>query len=395
MVMAGERQYTKTHPWITFTFRADRLRPETWVLLGEAASKCEHLAGSALPPEVARELSLLSLERGAHGTTSIEGNTLTEKEVRAIIDGADDTPPSRAYQRQEIENLISLFNDIAEECVSGTPQPLSPERLKEQHARLMVGQPQKEDLEPGRFRTHSVVVGRYRGAPSEDCDYLVDRLCEWMNRELDSLGAVGHSMRQPQAVVLAVLAHLYMTWIHPFSDGNGRIARLLEFELLLRTGVPVPAAHLLSNHYNRTRDMYYAVLERTSRAKGYPVEEFVHYAVQGLVDGLREQIRTVQSSQLTIMWQSYVHERFHGQHTVARTRMRDLVLALPPDRWTPVGEVAVLTPELAQAYGGKSPKTITRDVNTLVMMGLVDKQARRGLRPRTELMAAFIPPRAA
>ncbi|CED92167.1 Fido domain [Actinomyces succiniciruminis] len=65
------------------------------------------------------------------------------------------------------------------------------------------------------------------------------------------------------AFILATLAHLHLTWIHPFGDGNGRMSRLLEFELLIRAGVPVPAAHLLSDHYNKTRDMYYSILEQT------------------------------------------------------------------------------------------------------------------------------------
>ncbi len=144
------------------------------------------------------------------------------------------------------------------------------------------------------------------------------------------------------AFILATLTHLHLTWIHPFGDGNGRISRLLEFELLIRAGVPVPATHLLSDHYNKTRDMYYSILEQTGVRPGYPAEDFVHYKAPGLVDGLREQIAQVQEMQLSIMWQSYVHERFHDQHTQARTRMRDRVLALPADRWTPIGNVTTL-----------------------------------------------------
>jgi len=166
MKVDGDRRYLSTHPWITLGFKMDRLSPATWALLGEAAAKCEHLAGSAMAPEFARELNQVSLERGAHGTTSIEGNSLSEDEVRAIVRGESRIPPSRAYQKQEIENIVGLFNDIARDCLEGYPAPLSPERFKEQHARLMVGQPEKEDVVPGEFRTHDVVVGRYRGAPS-------------------------------------------------------------------------------------------------------------------------------------------------------------------------------------------------------------------------------------
>ncbi|MCY3923933.1 MAG: Fic family protein [bacterium] len=75
---------------------------------------------------------------------------------------------------------------------------------------------------------------------------------------------------------------------HPFADGNGRTARLLEYAILARSGVvPFPAALLLSNHYNLTRDRYYRELEAADRSG--TITGFVQYAVQGLVNGLREQ----------------------------------------------------------------------------------------------------------
>ena len=87
----------------------------------------------------------------------------------------------------------------------------------------MVGQPEKEGVVPGEFRTHDVVVGHYRGAPSEDCDYLVRRLCDWLNGELEDLGGSDDVLRDPRVFVLAALAHLHLAWIHPFGDGNGAL----------------------------------------------------------------------------------------------------------------------------------------------------------------------------
>ena len=197
-------------------------------------------------------------------------------------------------------------------------------------------------------------------------------------------------LRDPRVFVLAALAHLHLAWIHPFGDGNGRISRLLEFEILLRASIPVPAAHLLSDHYNKTRDHYYAILERTSRADGYPMEDFVHYAIEGLVDGLREQLQKVRDMQMIIMWQSYVHERFHGRHTPARTRMRDVVLLLPPGEWTAPDDIVMLSKDINDAYRGKTSKTISRDINALESMGLVEKRRGRGMRPRIKIITTFL-----
>ncbi|MGH3941387.1 MAG: Fic family protein [Pseudonocardiaceae bacterium] len=68
--------------------------------------------------------------------------------------------------------------------------------------------------------------------------------------------------------VAATLAHLYIAWIHPFGDRNGRTARLLECAILAHSGVvPWVSSNLLSDHYNRTRSRYYQRLERASRER--------------------------------------------------------------------------------------------------------------------------------
>ena len=116
-------------------------------------------------------------------------------------------------------------------------------------------------------------------------------IIQWLNDlPLDALGA---NNRLHMAVLKAIYAHLFFVWIHPFGDGNGRTARIIELRVLLASGVPTPVAHLLSNHYNMTR---------TNGTTGGSVMpgytwKFVEYAVQGLVDGLAEQITSIQEQQ--------------------------------------------------------------------------------------------------
>src|ERR1700679_822139 len=87
------------------------------------------------------------------------------------------------------------------------------------------------DVEPGVIRKHSVLVGKYRGAPAADCEYLLDRLVYWLNDfNPDTLPRIA------VALLKAMLAHLYIAWIHPFGDGNGRTARLIEFYILSGAG---------------------------------------------------------------------------------------------------------------------------------------------------------------
>lgn len=189
----------------------------------------------------------------------------------------------------------------------------------------------------------------------------------------------------------AVLAHLYVAWIHPFGDGNGRTARLIEFQILAQSGlVPFPACHLLSNHYNKTRSRYYAELDRSSKAPD-GVASFVRYAAEGFVDGLREQLALIRDQQWKVTWENYVHDRFRGEDTRARARQKHLVLAMPPEV-TPRKDLRDVSPRIAREYASKGEKTLTRDLNALIGMGLV-RRSGGGYAPNRDIILAFLPPR--
>ena len=55
------------------------MSPSFWMALGEARSKCDHLSNVPVPPSYARELHEITMSKGVHATTAIEGNTLTEE----------------------------------------------------------------------------------------------------------------------------------------------------------------------------------------------------------------------------------------------------------------------------------------------------------------------------
>jgi Fic family protein len=387
------REYERTHPWITFQLDLGCLTHHDWLLLGEAQSKCGHLAGAPLRPDVARELLAVTLTKGIHGTVSIEGNTLSVEEVRARLEGDLPLPESREYQGHEIDNILALYNEINFDVAAGGAYlDLTPERIAKFNGQLLEGQPVGDDVIPGRIRTGSVGIPgfNYLGAPAEDCEYLVDRLCTWL-RDLRP-GPDHPELVFPTAVLRAILAHLYIAWIHPFGDGNGRTARLIEFQLMVEAGIPMPAAHLLSDHYNRTRPRYYQELNRTSKGS-YPIEGFVRYALQGFVDELREQIAKIRAEHMDITWEHVVHTAFDAEpNKEPAKRQRDLILDLPRDEWYPIGKLRDLSSRMGAHYAGKTSKTVTRDINVLLEKQLIVREG-RGIKANRELVRAFLPVR--
>jgi Fic family protein len=306
----------ETHPWINFRSDLQDAPYALWVKLGEAQSKCQHIAGVPLEPGAAQRLHTLYLSKGVHATTSIEGNTLSEEQVQQQIEGELKLPKSQEYLATEVQNIIDACNQITRDVFRGSALALTPESLCRFNALVLRGLEVAEDVRPGEYRTHSVGVGSYRGAPWRDVPYLVRRLCDWLNRDFDPPSA---ELQFAYAIIKTMLVHLYIAWIHPFGDGNGRTARLIEFLLLVQSGVPLPAGHLLSNHYNKTRSRYYAELDRSSKATD-GVVRFLMYAIDGLVDGLKEQLDYIRNRQWEVTWENYVHDLFQDRDTPAYQR---------------------------------------------------------------------------
>ena len=391
-----KRLYEKTHPWLTFRFDATRLSARAWMLLGEACSKCDHIATAPLRPDVAERLYALYLAKGVAATTAIEGNTLSEEEVRRHLEGKLHLPPSKAYLQQEIENVLQASNAIAEEMMKGVLEPLSSVQIKAWNRQLLQDLPHDADVVPGELRAHSVVVMRYRGAPAADCELLLDRLCNWLNES--EFRPSEASSRMSWGILRAVLAHLYLAWIHPFGDGNGRTARLMELQILLDAGVPMPTSHLLSNFYNQTRTEYYRQLDYASQSGG-DIFPFIEYALQGLVDGLKEQLEVVRGYQWEVAWRDLVFRTFGGRSGPSEDRRRELALALSTlIAPVPLSEVPDINLRLSRAYTGKTARTMQRDLQELIEMKLarrIGSHSNALYEANRERILSFLPPRRA
>ena len=344
---------------------------------------CNHIGQIPLLPEVSRELHQIYLAKGVLATTAIEGNTLSEEEVRKAIDGTLELPESRAYLGKEVDNIIIAFNKIVKDICSGNIAEIAPETLCEYNEQTLSGLTVEEGVVAGQFRQHLVTVGRYRCPHAQYVPELVRRLCGRL-RSFDE----DTKTLEPivGAILKAIFAHLYVAWIHPFGDGNGRTARLIETNILLRSGVPSLAAHLLSNHYNATRSEYYRMLDLASR--GRDSLGFVSYAIKGFRDGLREQRQTIMTYVRDVVWANYVHAQFRGRWPSAMSkRQPDLVLEL--SRYgepATLAEIPTITPTLRKLYGGMSFQTVRRDVKALLDMKLL-------LMIRVERLEAYVPNR--
>jgi Fic family protein len=384
------RTFEKTHPWLTFGIDLRKVDYEFWMALGEAQSKCEHIASVPLMPETAKKLHGIYLAKGALATTAIEGNTLTEEEVLNRIEGKLQLPPSKEYLGQEIDNIVKACNSIADDLFKGTStsSDICISDIKRYNKLVLENLPLEDNIIAGEIRKYSVGVGTYRAAPYEDCEYLLERLCNWLNTEFKE---PNEESKVAFGILKAIIAHLYLAWIHPFGDGNGRVARLIEFQTLIGSGIPSAAAHLLSNHYNATRSLYYKQLDQSTKASNGEFL-FIKYALQGFIDGLKGQLAEVKKQQLNVTWQNYIHDIFKGDTSI-NTRRKHFILDLS-EKETPVplSIIKEISPRTAVEYSNKTSKTLMRDINKLAEMNLI-KITEEGIRANKETILAFLPRR--
>lgn len=368
--------------------RSWELAAEVHYQLGQCRGIIHAISGMPVPRPYHLLLLQVSLRKGALATTAIEGNTLTEAEVQRIAEG-EPLAPSKAYQEIEVKNILAAMNELLNEVVDERKgAPVSPELILRFHRLVGKDLGQHFDAIPGRWREDARVVGKYRCPNHQQIPRLIDRLCDWLTREF---GYESGNQTFEDAVVQAVVTHVYIEWIHPFGDGNGRTGRLLEFYVLLRAGNPDISSHILSNFYNDTRPEYYRQLDRASKAGGN-LTDFITYAVQGLRDGLRETLATIQRSVFETSWRSYIYERFAEvkYRKDIFKRRRDLALAMPLGMVLNIEQLAILTPKLARQYAKVVERTLQRDLAALINLELIVK-SKKGFTPNAFALKFNLP----
>lgn len=355
-------------------------------MLGECEAYIKSITDIPLIPEDRNKLLGVSLIKGAQATTAIEGNTLSQEEIEKIKEGWR-LPPSKEYLEIEVKNIIEAFNTLLNEIViENKISIICPNLIKKFHHMISKNLGENLDAIPGRFREDNRVVGNYLTPDYKYLPSLIEQLCDWLKKEFH----YNEGQNFPTSLIQAIVTHVYIEWIHPFGDGNGRTGRLLEFYILLRAGLPNIVSHILSNFYNQTRTEYYRQLD--SSRKKRDLTEFITYAVQGFRDGLKENLNIIQESQFFIFWHYYVYNIFAGVKYTKRDafkRKRELILQMPINREFSIEELMLLTPDIAKKYAIVKRITILRDLKELQKLKLLIKIGKK-YKANTNILKAMM-----
>ena len=191
-----------------------------------------------------------------HSSLAIEGNNLTENQVRDIINGKNVVAPLKEIQ--EVKNAIATYE------LYPTLNPFSVEDLLKAHGVMM----QALTGDAGRFRAGGVGVFSEKGCvhmapPADRVPMLVNDLFEWLTESTDHL------------LIRSCVFHYEFEFIHPFSDGNGRMGRLWQ-SLILGRLHPLFEHLPVENMVYANQQAYYDAITESSRvANSCPFIDFM------------------------------------------------------------------------------------------------------------------------
>ena len=235
----------------------------------------------------ARIMQKFRLDWNYH-SNNLEGNSLTYGETKALILFGITAQGKPLKDHFEITGHNEAINWILEIVKDETP--LNEKFIRELHtlllkessykeARTPEGKPTRRKIEVGKYKTqpnHVITVTgetSYFATPEETPAKMHD-LIEWFRKEKEKPDV--------NPIILAALFHYRFIRIHPFDDGNGRVARILMNFILMQFGYP-PAIIKTQDKEN-----YYAVLRF---ADADELEPFIKYITQNLVRSLEIMIK--------------------------------------------------------------------------------------------------------
>lgn len=205
-------------------------------------------------------LRRMALAHAMQGSNSIEGYNASLDDVVAAMDGEpaldanEETELALAGYRDAMTYVLQIATDDALEIEEGLIKSLHFMMIKHD-LRKNPGQ-----WRPGAIYVHSAEKGKtvYEGPSSDEVPELMSGLFEDLRRDATPV------------LVKAAMAHLNLTLIHPFSDGNGRMARCLQTLVLARDRVLAPIFSSIEEFLGRNTQAYYDVLTEVGGGSWHP-----------------------------------------------------------------------------------------------------------------------------
>jgi Fic family protein len=249
----------------------------------------------AEPQRWAGSLRRMALARAVQGSNSIEGYNASLDDVAAavddepVLDADEETQAALTGYRDAMTYVLQIAQDDA---------VIDEGLVKALHFMMI-----KHDISksPGRWRLGEIFVHReetdeivYTGPDSADVPTLIASMLDRLERSTDPV------------FVRAAMAHLNLVMVHPFRDGNGRMARCLQTLVLARDRIVAPVFSSIEEYLGRNTQAYYDVLAEVGRGAWHPENDarpWVEFCLTAHYRQARTHLRRIE--EIEELWRRY------------------------------------------------------------------------------------------
>ena len=349
--------------WPHFTWDHELVYP----LLVEVRYRQGRLLGrmEGLGFHLQEEANLQTLTMDVLKSSEIEGELLDPDQVRSSIArrlGMDigGLIPSDRYVDGVVEMMLDATlnyqNELTSDRFCGWHSALFPAGRSGIY-KIIVGSWRQNKIDDP-MQVVSGAMGKekvhFQAPDSEKVDEEMNQLIRWFNEDT-----------QIDSIIKAAIAHLWFVTIHPFEDGNGRIARALADMQLSRSDISSKRFYSMSTQIRKERKEYYDVLEHTQKGS-MDISKWLVWFLKCLDNSISETNNT-----LELIWKKSRFWETHAQ-TIFNERQKLIILKLMDgfngklnsSKWAKITKV--------------SQDTAIRDIKDLMEKGILKKEERGG-----------------
>lgn len=336
--------------------------------------KVRHLQGkllgqiNALGFSLKKETMLSTLTLDVLKSSEIEGEILNYEQVRSSIArklGLDYA--GMVYADRYVDGVVEMMLDATQNYL----QALNDERLFGWHAALFpTGRSGMYKIETACYRSGEmqVVSGsmgkekvHYQAPPPEQVQHEMNVFIDWFNNET-----------KLDLVIKSAIAHFWFIIIHPFDDGNGRIARALSDLMLTHSDESSQRFYSLSNQILHERKVYYEILQRAQFADGNITEWLVWFlnCLYRALESTEETVKRVLKK--AEFWDKHKETIFNIRQRLILNKLFDgFDGKLKSSKWAKIAKC--------------SPDTALRDIKDLINKGILKQEKSGGRSTNYEL----------